>query len=276
MQNLKYHALNMVSIIVFSYLCASAVNHVIRSGFSEKAPPRNRTSLSPQEGSRNNPVFDDYSIILSSGFFRDSENETDGNYSGHSDIADMLLLGTITGPPEIARAMIRGKNDKNPGVFRKSSVVHGYILVRIAETAVFLKRDSNVHRLELYDSHGEKSDSKDGEADTKAQSYERDVSRSELKQNVKNITNVFRGLRARPERVEGSISGFKIAHIENSNILYRYGARKGDIIKTVNGKKILSTQDFYNALRSVQDEAMIIVELDRGGKPIRAEFSINE
>jgi len=61
--------------------------------------------------------FDDYKIIIDSGFFK---MPGPGDITGDSQItagaiSELTLLGTITGPASIARAMVYKNGEKNPG-----------------------------------------------------------------------------------------------------------------------------------------------------------------
>src|SRR4030042_1742305 len=118
MQNLKYHSLNIISIMIFSFMLASTINQVVKYNISA-AYTKSLTSSRKISAVNIRKNFDDYKIITESGFFKvASASDLAGDTaSAASGISELTLLGTISGPTSIARAMILKTGEKSPGVF---------------------------------------------------------------------------------------------------------------------------------------------------------------
>ncbi|MDY6970415.1 MAG: hypothetical protein SVR08_17435, partial [Spirochaetota bacterium] len=103
------------------------------------------------------------------------------------------------------------------------------------------------------------------------------VSRSAIQQNVlNNIDNALKGLRAGPYRVRGKIEGYKLFRVKPSNIMYKFGARSGDIVKRINGHPIDSTEKLIGMWKSLNSESHFTADIQRKDKIIQYYFTIKE
>ena len=286
MQNVKYHTLNILSILVFSLVLASTVNQVIKYALSPSytaalsSAPRAGTVLARKS-------FDDYRIITESGFFKIAGPE-DASAEGAGpagSVSELTLLGTITGPTSIARAMILKTGEKSPGIFALyrvnneiSSDVYGNKLVWIADSKVYLDAAGQRVTLDLYAKQtitpGVPAST---ETSTSAGNFSQTLSRAEIRQKVfNNMDNALRGLQAGPYRVNGQIVGYRLINVRPYNVLYKLGARSGDIVRRINGQQLDSTEKLMSMWESVKNDPKITIDLERGGKPVQYDFTITD
>ncbi len=283
MQNVKYHLLNTIAVFTFSYLTAITINQFLKFSFS---PSYNNTITkthvfnSPQR-SKN---FDEYTAILESGFFKvaddlHSRNNDKSMLSSPENITDLILLGTITGPSSIARALIKKKSEREPKIFKMWSNVYGYRLVRISNTKAYLKSGSDIKLLDMFAPVERSSESRSLARRTSpsSQLVKKSISRAEIQQKVlNNVDNALKGIRAGPYREDGVIKGFKLFRIKPYNILYKFGARPGDVIKRINGHSVDSTQKLVKVWESVKGDSRLTVDIERGGKLVTFDLTISE
>jgi len=90
------------------------------------------------------------------------------------------------------------------------------------------------------------------------------------------MDNALRGLQAGPHRVGGQIVGYRLINVRPYNILYRLGARSGDIIKRVNGQMLDSTQKLYTMWESMKNDSKISIDLDGKARTYANDFNITE
>lgn len=287
MQNLKYHSLNIISIMIFSFMLASTINQVIKYNIS----PAYTMSLT---GSRKissvnvRKNFDDYKVINESGFFKvASASDLAGDTTGvaGTGISELTLLGTISGPTSIARAMILKTGEKSPGVFALYKVnnevtndVYGNKLVWISDSKVYLEAGGQKVALELYAKKivSPVNPNATGQ-DQSGQQFTQTLSRAEVRQKVfNNMDNALQGLQAGPERVNGQIVGYRLITVRPQNILFRLGARSGDIVKRVNGQVLDSTQKLMSMWETIKNDPKITVDIERQGKNIKYDFNITD
>jgi general secretion pathway protein C len=273
MQNIKYHLLNIGSVILFSYTSASTMSDLYKISFAPVNEPTGKKSI--KAAAQVKPKsFDDFKVILNTNFFRIAKENPDMK-SGPalSNPTDIQLLGTITGPPAFARALIKKKTDKDPLIFKIGNEVYGYKLVRIDNSKTYLKAGKDTIILDMFAEQDEKKllNPPGGGQDKVKQS----ISRAEMQQMVLNdIDNALSGIKAGPYRVNNKIEGFKLFSVSPNNVLYKLGARSGDIVKRINGHPLDSTEKLYKLWQSVQGESKISIDLERGGKLVSHEFNI--
>ena len=161
MQNIKYHAINIASVTLFSLIAAYTINQFIKFSIT----PEYKVAL---ERSQNRSVmkekkdFSYYNEIIESGFFKiaDVTSNEDGEtvIAAAGSLDDLSLLGTITGPSSIARALIKKKGEATPMIFAIYKInedinndVYGYTLTRIDSYRVHLTSGGSKYSLELFD-----------------------------------------------------------------------------------------------------------------------------
>ncbi|HOK01110.1 MAG TPA: PDZ domain-containing protein [Spirochaetota bacterium] len=276
-KNIFYHGLTFIAAVIFAFVTAITINQVFKGLFFVYPSEKKRLRPITVNPARYSEVKIDK--ILESGFFRATVGSATGESDNQitSEITDLKLLGTVTGPSSIARALILKKGEKQASVFRIGSDVYGYTLSGVESSKVYLKSGSSVSTLSLYekkDLTGEKSSTSTGSVDTAAK---KTISRAEFQQKMLNdIDNAMQGVKAGPYRVNGQIEGFQLIRIRPYNVLYEYGLRSGDIIKRINGKKVDSTEKLYNMWQGFKNESQLVFDIERDGKVLTLSINITD
>ncbi len=277
MQNIKYHVISLSSMILFSYISAVTINGVIKNTLvvypSEKSRIRaaNNTSAEYQNI--------DINQLVESVFFRSAAPSSVGDSEDSSSpISDFKLIGTVTGPPGIARALILKKGEREPDIFKLRNNMYGYVIIGIQSSKILLKKNSEVYTLNLYEKKDFAAVARPADNDTASGGVvKKNISRAEMQQKVmNNIDNAMQGIQAGPHRVNGQIEGFKLIRIRPYNILYEYGIRSGDIIKRINGKKVDSTEKLFNMWNGMKNESKMIIDVERNGQIMTFEMNITD
>lgn len=283
MQNIKYHALNTAAALFVSFMMALTASNIYRFVAAPAVVP-NQPVRQSSRPARPRPSFADYRQIVDSTFFRVAQPmSVSASAAAQAAPAvsesELQLLGTISGPPEVSRALIKKKTDPEAKVYGMWKDVYGYRIVRITESKVHLKIGKEIRILDMYADLQKEQQKPAVQAAGPAQqsNLKQNLSRSELQQKVlKNIDNALQGVRAGPYRVDGRIEGYKIFRIRPYNVLYKLGARPGDIIKRINNNPVNSTEKLYQIWESVKTDSRITVDLERGGQMLKYEFNITD
>jgi type II secretion system protein C len=285
LNNIKYHALNTVTMLIFSYVTAASVNHILRYALSPGIPQKTQQQRkqAPQKSVKS---FEEYAPLVQSGFFKIASESAEGDNAPQATAADdLMLVGTITGPPAIALAMIKKKSEQDPKIFaliKKSDQitndVYGYKLIAISDKYVRLRLNDDVRVLHLYEKPVEqKAPVEAGSPEPGGNVVNKKLSRAEMQQKVlNNMDNALKGMTAGPHRVDNVIVGYRLIRIQPYNILYQYGARTGDIIKRVNGHSLDSTEKLYRMWEMIKTESKIRIDLERKGQIMTFEFNITD
>ncbi|MCP4138046.1 MAG: hypothetical protein GY754_44190 [bacterium] len=286
MQNLKYHLINIAAITVFAYVAAITVNEVVKFKIAPEATSK-RKRVKKRTAQNVKEPFEKYKdVIIGSNFFGPEILTPEGGVAVASGaetsaIGDLQLLGTITGPWSISRAIIKKKREKKAKLFGLSkrkrepnNDVYGNKLVAVYATKVMLEVNGQRIPLELYDKT--KKDSKKGSVG-KGKKLSQNISKAEIQQKVlNNMDNAMRGLRAGPYRKNGKVEGYRLIRVKPYNILYKLGARSGDIVKRINGHKIDSTETLMKLWGNMKNEPKLSIDVERGGSPMSFDLNITE
>ncbi len=283
MQNIKYHALNTASVFFFSYVLAALISQIFRFAAVPAVAPSQtgRQAVSPQ---RRMMSFNDYRPIIDSTFFKVAQPGAAPGITTQATPSvsetELQLLGTISGPWQAARALIKKRTDPEAKIYKIGSDIYGYRVTGIYTSKVHLRLGKEIRILDMFADKEKENPSPGRPALTAAPSsgaIKQNISRSELQQKVlKNMDNALQGMRAGPYRVGANIEGYKIFRITPQNILYKLGARPGDVIRRVNGHPVNSTEKLYQLWESVKTDSRITVDLERNRQPMHYEFNITE
>ncbi len=277
-QNIKYHSMNIVSVTLFSFVFALTINQIIKSSLTVYPSETRKSRFPARSGDR--IVNVDINKILESGFFRVSSGSdivTSGSGDSASQLTELKLLGTVTGSPGIARAMILKKGEKQAEIFKLWKDVYGYTLAGIDSSSVYLKKDQITYTLNMYEKKNITPNSNVPLNTGRADNVKRTISRAEFQQKMlNNIDNAMQGVKAGPYRVNGQIEGFHLIRIRPYNVLYDYGLRSGDVIKRINGKKIDSTEKLYNMWQGFKNESKLTFDIERSGNIVTLDVNITD
>jgi len=291
MQNFKYHIITILALLFFSYTVAITISQIIKYSISPTYTKKNISndnhSYLSNFNNNKRKNFDDYREIIEAGFFQVAEptplDDTEEPAEPPCPIADLTLMGTITGSKQMARAMIKKKSEKNADIFALKEIndeldnnVYGNKLIKIENSQVTLETNGAKNILYLF---GAPPEANEGITDGKSngQKIVKNISRAEIQQKVlNNIDNAMRGLRAGPYRVNGQIEGYRLIRVRPYNILYKLGARNGDIAKRINGHAINSTEKLIKLWQTIKNDSQITVDIERRGKPLSFHLNITD
>jgi len=287
MKNIRYHITNLAAVLLFSYTLAASINSIISFLLQpDKAP--NVASTVQREERKSTRDYSYYSVITEKSLFK-IPKETGGSVSSVSSpqitVDNLILMGTITGPPVITRAMIMKKGEKNPGIFALWKIndeitndVYGYKLVRVDSERVTLETNGEKRYLDLFPKiETSQPQGKPLPSVSGGDGHKLNVSRAEIKQQVlNNMDNASKGLVISPYRENGEVVGYHLKKVRPYNILYKYGIRSGDIIRRINGHPMNSMDKFYKMWENLQNESRIVLDVEREGKLTSFEWNITD
>lgn len=312
LKNAKYHLFNIAAVILFSYTTAVTVSDTVEAVFLKPSVKKRSAFLFHRPVRSNaavrNRAFRHYeeSLLGDKGFFNvaapPADNDVMVKATVDAQVHELHLLGTITGPSSIARAIIRKgkrsryhrrrryrrrrsrrrsslvlKKEEPKEVFKLWEKVYGYRLIGIRSTSVVLKGPEGRAVLKLFEKKDKKSSRSRRRIRRSGNTVTRNLSRAELKQKLKNnMDNAFRGLVVGPYRRNGKIIGFRLKKVRPYNIFYKMGARSGDIILRFNGKKVNSTQKVFNFWKNFSKQSRVEIDLKRRNRMMKFKFNITD
>jgi general secretion pathway protein C len=103
---------------------------------------------------------------------------------------------------------------------------------------------------------------------------ERTVERSVVDRALANPAQFARSVRVRPYKKNGEVQGFRLRRIKKGSPLELLGAKKGDIIHSVNGVELTSVDKALAAYQNLRSDNRLVFSITRKGKPVDLTINI--
>ena len=100
------------------------------------------------------------------------------------------------------------------------------------------------------------------------------VDRSLVNELLSDPTKFVRSVRVRPHREKGKIVGYKLRRFRADSPLAKLGAKRGDVIRSVNGVDLTSVDKALGAYQSMRNSSDLTFSVTRQGKPVDIKVSI--
>lgn len=180
------------------------------------------------------------------------------------------LLGTIIGKRSLA--FIYNSDTDKQGVYRLSGLIEGYKIISILPAKVILGKDGSTRELLLaaHSAGSESVVSEDGSGTLL-------INKGQLMGQIIRVNEALTKLKVFPlpdNTASNKLRGFLIDNIPSGSIIEEAGIKSGDIIYSVQGKKLQSVQDAWQMFNTIQNQPRFEVVLLRGGKPVTLRYEI--
>jgi len=196
----------------------------------------------------------------------------------------LVLLGTISAKPQLARAVIKNTQTDAVGLFKIGQTVGDGRLERIEDDHVIVSHEGGTEVLRLGPlaevggcDAGRVSLSKGGSARTKQR--RKPVQTSAVQrgsaERAGNIEALFKRAVIEPYVVDGETEGLRITDLKSMKVAEKLGLRDGDVISKLNGQKLTSKQKAYQILVKARSQPVIKIELLRRGETKELSFVLH-
>ena len=204
---------------------------------------------------------EDYSEIIKSNPF-DSFGQTAGQgkwqstayQQSVSEELGLALSGTVTGSPEIARAIIKDLKTGALELYKVDQIVAGARIESIEENAIVLVCDGQltVLKLNMADSGRQLPSAQTPDQTSK-------VAKTDLVTNKAQIyaqyaEALLSDAVIKPHSVKGWGEGLQITDLENINIAENLDLKNGDVILSVNGHRLTSKQKAFQVFKKAKTQ----------------------
>jgi general secretion pathway protein C len=262
----------VVMITLFIWVVAGIITTIL--GHALYNPPKPQ-KVAPAAGlSQNKPVKTraSYEVILNRDLLKVAKARPSGDQSIAGDaerpLAEMgiSLKGTITGPSEIARAII--EESSNQKLYRIGDTLKGATLIAIFRNKVIMDVNGQQKMLVI-----EESKSGPGLASRASRAGRNPrfpvgssfAGAGGMPDAMRNMDQLLGSARVVPYYRGGQPYGFRVSDVAEGAKVYELGVRTGDIIKSINGIPIRTPQDALNAYQELQSNTNVQMEIERQG-----------
>jgi general secretion pathway protein C len=178
---------------------------------------------------------------------------------------NIVLLGTVTGPEENARAVIEDSGKKIQGLYRVGDAIQNAVIQKIVRGKVVLRVGDKNQVLSMEAPESDKG----GRASAGPGSGGETVTlaRSDIHESLQNINQLLTQARIRPHLKDGKPDGFILSYIKADSFFTKLGLQRGDIVKSINGKPINTPEDAFSFYKAVESGDPLSMEIVRGDQP---------
>ncbi len=276
--NRNYFLKILISVIILSFSLAYLSSVLFRFLFLKNTAIVNTSKSTPKKVYTIPPKKDysEYESLITGNLFQLSI-KAKGSEEIAQEIKDIELLGVISGSPQIARALIKQKDNNLIKEYAIGEIAAGNKILNIYFSSILILRGNREMILKVGEDTSKAIDKTQTSVDTPATRSENiaTIKRSRVIQLTQNQTQLYEN-KFTPITKDGKILGIKMVFIPTNNFLYELGARSGDIIRRINGQPLDNMNKLIELWQNIQTLNKISVEVERGGKIIPFEILIQD
>jgi len=183
------------------------------------------------------------------------------------------LKGTITG--NVPLAFINNLETAKQGVYKLNDYVEGYRVTCIAAGMVAMEKDGFTSILSLK-SYANKDHTQNNPVVYKDNAGALVISKSALLGNISKINDMLTKVTIcpLPDSTPNTLKGFRIDNVPSGSIIEQAGIKSGDIVYSVQGRKLQSVQDALQMFNAVQAQPSFEVVLLRDEQQVKLKYEI--
>jgi len=270
-------AAEFIMIALFMWVIAGIITSVTGYILYDPPQPQKKVQEASPQAQKPLKVRGNYEVIANRDLLKvPKTGKSTGERSLSGDVirplAEMglILRGTISGPEEIARAIIEESNQQK--LYKIGDSVKGAKVVGIFRNKVIMNVNGQEQMLVVEESKsGPNQPSGSLAGSSRMPRFPRTgmLGSSGVPDAMKNMDQVLGNARVVPYYRGGQPYGFRVSDVQEGAKIYQLGVRSGDIIKSINGIPIRSPQDALNAYQELGKNSSVDLELERQGQITR-------
>jgi general secretion pathway protein C len=203
----------------------------------------------------------------------------------------LKLWGTVTGPDQMAFAIIEDAAEKRQNLFRvgeslKTAMVKQILRERVVLTVNGKDEALDIEKLVKPQAGGSPSTPPGTEEQTEpppesAQQEDpgqpaQDVTlgKEQVEGAIQNVNELMKQVRIRPHFTNGQPDGLSLSGIKPGSVFQDIGLRSGDVILGVDGQPIQSVDDALKFYTSLKDAQNVSLQIRREGQEETIKYSV--
>jgi type II secretion system protein C len=275
----------LILVLVYVIVRTLVPGNTERSSTPASAMGANTVSVNRATGSTNLSL-EDYAEIIEGNPF-DFSGQTAGSgkwasmtdqYSVSEDLG-LALSGTISGNPEVARAIIK---DIKTGVldsYKINQIVGGARIESIEKNSVALVYGGQrmVLKLNIIDSSGNNSATPQTTNEMhKVVKADPSTTKADTNNQTKSgyMEAILNNAVIKPYYSDGQAEGLQITGLENISVAKDIGLKNKDVIRSVNGHLLTNKQKAFQVFKKATSQSAIDIELLRDNKTKKLSFPL--
>ena len=185
---------------------------------------------------------------------------------------NLVLQGTVAGPDDIARAIIRNLSTKKTNLYKTGDIVAGARIVGIKKDAVILlcRGQKKILKLSTYKSPTSQNSKNKLVSSQPAKADKKPKTKSQIRNEF--LEDFLETAQIEPYVVDDQPQGLKITGLEKVEMAELLGLKNGDIIQVVNNQKLTNKQKAFQVFKKAATQPYLDIELLRNDRPKTLSF----
>jgi len=225
----------------------------------------------------------DYAQISGANPFMKAANRKSRSYQGDKSVSEQLglvLLGTVSGGPAVARAVIKNIQTNVIDLYKTGQSIAAARIETIEKEQVMLLHDGRLKVLRLNSSYspgsiGHKGNPENRTAKQKVkapQTHSHQEVVSTYRTKIRTVESILKKAKIKPYVVNGRVEGLRLTGLDKIEAAAGLGLKEGDVIQVINGQKLDSKQKAYQIFMKARSQKVMNFELLRDGERKKLSF----
>ena len=180
----------------------------------------------------------------------------------------LALVGTVSGSPTVARAIIKDLNAGVSELCKTGQIIGNCRIQSINPDSVTLLYDGRERVLRLNSGYAGQETFKP--LSNRSQAVQ---PHSSFQDRMQLVETILEKAIIQPHIISGQVEGLRIIGIENIEGAEAFGLKNGDVIRSLNGHKLIDKQQAYQAVKKARTQDAVSLELLRNNITKELSFS---
>jgi general secretion pathway protein C len=217
------------------------------------------------------PPLDNYRVIIDRNIFGSVDRTLEEVKAEEIEALEptslkIALLGTVTGRPQNAVAVIEETNKKKQGLYKVGDGIQNAIIKMILRGKVILRVENRDEILTMEEVSVPSTENVPQVSRPISGSSSITVRRSDIETSIENINELLSQVRIRPHFRDGKPDGLRLGRIKRGSLFEKLGLRNGDIIQRINDGSITSPDDILALCEELESGSLTALQIDRRGE----------
>ncbi len=228
--------------------------------------------ISDDKGRQKQPL-DDYRLIIDRNIFGSVDRTTEEVKKEEIEALEptslkLALLGTVTGNPQNAVAVIEETDKRKQGMFKVGDSIKNAIIKMILRGKVVLRVENidEILTMEEVETGAGTAEKEHRASRPNGRGTTITVSRSDVEQSLEDINKLMSQARIRPHFKDGKPDGLALSNINRGSIFAKLGLRNGDVVQGINDGSIESPDDILGLYEKLKSGSQVSLQIDRRGQ----------
>ena len=262
-----YHTIfNLLVLSIVIYIGVGLFYRVVRARLRQVDTKTFVVQHIPDDKGHQKPPLDDYRLIVDRNIFGSTDRtpeevkaeEIEGLEPTSMKIA---LLGTVTGNPQNAVAVIEETDKRKQGLYKVGDSIKNAVIKMILRGKVVLRVENRDEILTMEEAAARRTEKGRRASMPRERGTTITVSRSDIEQSLKNMNKLLSDARIRPHP-----DGLLMSRIKPGSIFNKLGLKNGDIVQGINDKNIKSLDDMQDLYEKLKSGSRLALQIERTGQ----------